>query len=75
MKIYSEKSLSNFEFWSGAKENASELTSAQLDAVESMMEEIQPDGWDETEIIRGWYYYKDRGKWAKCTIFIDHIFR
>ena len=30
---------------------------------------------NETAIIRGWYYYKDRGKWAKRTIFIDHIFR
>ena len=50
MKIYSEKSLRNFEFWSGAKENANELTDAQLDTVEAMMEEIQPDGWDETEI-------------------------
>lgn len=30
---------------------------------------------NETAIVRGWYYYKDRGKWAKCTIFIDHVFR
>ena len=28
MKIYSEKSLRNFEFWCGAKENANELTGA-----------------------------------------------
>ena len=50
MKIYKEESLRNFEFWSGAKENANELTGTQLDTVEAMMEEIQPDGWDETEI-------------------------
>lgn len=50
MKIYSKKSLRNFEFWSGAKENANELTDAQLDTVESIIEEIQPDGWDETKI-------------------------
>ena len=50
MKIYSEKSLRNFEFWSGAKENANELTSAQLDEVETILEDLYPEGMDETQI-------------------------
>lgn len=50
MKIYSEKSLRNFEFWSGAKENANGLTSEQLDEVENILEGMYPEGMDETEI-------------------------
>ena len=50
MKIYSEKSLRNFEFWSGAKENANELTGAQLDEVETILEDLYPEGMEETQI-------------------------
>ena len=50
MKIYTEKSLQNFEFWSGAKANAETLTSEQLDAVEAILEEIYPEGMDETQL-------------------------
>lgn len=50
MKIYEEKSLNDFEFWSGAKSNAEMLTIAELDEVEAMFEEIYPDGITDTEI-------------------------
>lgn len=50
MKISTEQSLSNFEFWSGAKENAAELTIDQLNEIESQLEEIYPDGMDETQL-------------------------
>ena len=50
MKVYSEVSLSNFNFWSGAKDNAAELTDSQLDQVESTLEYIYPDGMNETAI-------------------------
>lgn len=50
MKIYSEKSLRNFEFWSGAKENAKEFTNEQLDQIEAILEDMYPDGMDETGI-------------------------
>lgn len=50
MKIYAEKALRNFKFWAGAKENASELTDEQLDAVESILEDIYPEGMEETAI-------------------------
>lgn len=68
MKIYREKSLRNFEFWSGAKENASELTSEQLDTVESMMEEIQPEGWEEAEINDFfWFDFDTIKEWLGIT--------
>jgi len=50
MKIYKEESLRNFEFWSGAQETANALTSYELDTIESMLEDQNPDGMDETEL-------------------------
>lgn len=50
MKIYQEKSLRDFEFWSGAKDRAGKLTSEQLDIIEGCFEESYPDGMDETKI-------------------------
>ena len=50
MKIYKEESLRNFEFWSGAKENAKEFTDKHLDQIETILEDMYPDGMDETEI-------------------------
>ena len=50
MKIYREDSLSNFEFWSGAKEDAEKLTDAQFDELESILEQQYPEGVDETFI-------------------------
>ena len=70
MKVYSEKSLRNFEFWSGAKLNAETLTSEQLDIVESILEDAYPDGISETKIndlfwfdfdtIREWLDIEDK---------------
>lgn len=51
MRIYSEKSLWDFNFWAGAKSLAEALTWEELHTVEHMMEEIAPEeGWDETAI-------------------------
>lgn len=50
MKIYSEKSLKDFEFWSGAKDRAEHLTDSEFDTIESQLEELYPDGMSETEI-------------------------
>ena len=69
MKVYSEKSLRNFEFWSGAKSNAEELTLEQIDMVESILEDAYPDGMEDVQIndffwfdfdtIREWLGIKD----------------
>lgn len=68
MKIYSEKSLRNFEFWSGAKENANELTGAQLDEVETILEDLRPEGMDETQINDlFWFDFDTVKEWLGIT--------
>lgn len=46
MKVYNEITLSNgnFEFWGSAKENAKSLTNGQLETVESILEDLYPEG-------------------------------
>lgn len=59
MKIYSETSLKNFQFWSGAKDVVKFLTDAELDYLESILEsEIFPDGASETE-INNFFWFED----------------
>lgn len=50
MKIYSEKGIRDFEFWSGAADNAEKLTLEELDEVGAIIEDIYPDGVDETQL-------------------------
>lgn len=51
MKIYREESLSSFEFWSGAVENAEEFTIEELDRITEELEAADNgDGYDETQI-------------------------
>lgn len=50
MKIIREESLSNFEFWSGAIDNAAKLTQEQFDTLESFLEDEYPEGITETEL-------------------------
>ena len=50
MKIYGEQNLRNFRFWSGAADNAAELSFEQLDELEAILEDIYPNGIDETTL-------------------------
>jgi hypothetical protein len=50
MKITTETTLSNFEFWSSACHNASLLTHGQLNTIESVLDELYPNGIDETHL-------------------------
>lgn len=69
MKIYEEKSLRNFDFWSGAKDTVKYLTDDELDTIESILEDIYPDGMEDTQIndlfwfeddtIADWLGYED----------------
>lgn len=64
MIITTEQSLTKFNFWSGAKDNAEELTYSQLQQVESILEDLYPNGctdttvndlfWFEFETIKEW---------------------
>lgn len=69
MKIYTEESLRNFEFWSGAKDTVKYLTDDELDTIEEILEELNPEGMSETDIndlfwhdddtIAEWLGYED----------------
>ena len=69
MRIYTEQSLTNFEFWGGAKDTVKYLSLDELDSLEEMLEDLYPDGMDETTIndffwfdddtIAEWLGYKD----------------
>ena len=50
MKIYDDISLSNFEFWSGAKDRAANLTIDDFDEIERQLEYMYPDGMSATEL-------------------------
>ena len=59
MKIYCEKSLKNFEFWSGAICRAEKLTGSELTQIESILEELYPDGIDETTVNDIFWFEED----------------
>ena len=40
MKVYSEMSLTNFEFWGGAKDRAKMLTYEELEEIGNVSEDI-----------------------------------
>lgn len=50
MKLYSDESLRNFEFWSGAADRVKYLTDDELDSIESQLEDLYPDGMGATEL-------------------------
>lgn len=50
MRIYEEKNLPVFEFWGQAANNASRLTWSELETVESILENLYPDGIDATNL-------------------------
>lgn len=50
MKIYYEHYLSDFKFWSGAKDNIKYLTEDDFTVVELELEEMYPDGIEETDL-------------------------
>ena len=50
MKIYEEKSLASFSFWSGAKDNAAMLTTGELEQLDFLLEDCYPDGISATTV-------------------------
>ena len=69
MKITSETSISNFEFWGGAKSNTEELSLSQFEQIEFILEDLYPDGisdttlndlfWFDFETIKEWLGISD----------------
>lgn len=50
MKIYEEKSLNDFEFWSGAKDRVKYLTDDDLEQIEDFLNTEYPYGISDTEL-------------------------
>lgn len=59
MKLYKEESISNFTFWSGAADHREYLTNDEMDTIESMIEELYPDGMTETELNDLFWFDED----------------
>lgn len=50
MRVYSEMSLTSFQFWAGAKDNAQRLTYDELEQIGYMLEDIYSEGIEDTTI-------------------------
>lgn len=50
MRVSCERSLTAFEFWGGGAINARMLSYGELEDVEMMLEDIYPEGMEETLI-------------------------
>ena len=50
MKICTEINLNNFNTWAGANSTKDELTWEELDILEEALNELYPDGLDETTV-------------------------
>lgn len=74
MKVYKEITISEFEFWSGAKDTAKYLTEEQMDSIESQLEEIYPEGIGETELNDFFWFEEDTiAEWLGYDDFEDLI--
>ena len=76
MKIYTEKSLNEFDFWSGAKDTVKYLTEDEINLIENILEDSFPDGMDETEINDFFWFEDDTiAEWLGYSSFDDIINR
>ena len=76
MKIFSEISLSGFEFWSGARDRAEYLTDDEFDTIEVILEEQYPDGMGETE-LNDFFWFEDEtiADWLGYGSFEEIMYR
>jgi hypothetical protein len=59
MKIYGERSICAFDFWAGARDTVKHLTEEELDQIEEILEEIYPEGMDETDLNDLFWFERD----------------
>lgn len=50
MRVYKEVNAYNFDFWSGAKDTVKYLTDEEVNTIFEMLEELYPEGVDETQV-------------------------
>jgi len=71
MKIYEEKSLRDFEFWSGAADTAKYLTEDELDTIEGIIEDL-PWTMSDTELNDLFWFDDDTiAEWLGYDSFED----
>ena len=58
MKVYKEVNAYNFDFWSGAKDTVKYLTDEEVNMIFEMLEELYPEGMDETE-VNDFFWFED----------------
>lgn len=76
MKIYTEKSLNDFDFWSGAKDTVKYLTEDEINLIESILEDSFPEGMSETEINDFFWFEEDTiAEWLGYQSFDDIMYR
>lgn len=72
MLMRKEESLTNFKFWSGARDTVKYLSNDELLTIESMLEELYPDGMSETEINDFFWFEEDTiANWLGYDSFED----
>lgn len=59
MKIFYDTNLMSFEFWSGARDFADQLTAEQFETIEREIEEQHPDGIGATELNDLFWFEQD----------------
>jgi hypothetical protein len=69
MKIYREVSLTEFDFWAGAKDTVKYLTDFELEEIEQILEDLCWEGlseeqlndifWHERDLIAEWLGYEN----------------
>ena len=57
MQVTKELNLQNFDFWSGAKEH--NFTYSELKEIESQLDDLYPDGCEETQINDLFWFEKE----------------
>lgn len=59
MKMFKEENLTSFNFWSGARDTVKYLTSDDLNTIESILEDTNPEGMSETAINDFFWFEED----------------
>lgn len=59
MKVYREVNAYNFDFWSGAKDTVKYLTAEEVNTIFDMLEELYPEGIDETQVNDFFWFEED----------------
>ena len=74
MKVSRELDLCSFEFWAGAKDHC--FTDSELKQIQFILEEIHPDGLDETTINDlFWFEENTLCEWIGVDFYEDYLKR